>query len=63
MMIENPNKYYSNVPKDWIFASRLQWGLYSVLAEMGAEFDARTIALSLLYESGEKWPSALFQHQ
>jgi predicted unusual protein kinase regulating ubiquinone biosynthesis (AarF/ABC1/UbiB family) len=63
MVVDNPNKYYTNVPKDWIFASRLQWGLYSVLAEMGAEFDARSIALSLLFGPDEKWPDALFQHQ
>jgi len=63
MMLDNPNRYYTNVPRDWIFASRLQWGLYSVLAEMGAEFDARKIALELLFAKSEKWPPALFKHQ
>lgn len=63
MMVDNPNKFYANVPKDWVFVNRLQWGLYSVLAEMGAEFDARSIALSLLYDADEKWPAPLFKHQ
>lgn len=63
MVVDNPNKYYSNLPKEWFFTSRLQWGLYSVLAEMGAEFDARSIVLDLLYGPGEHWPGPLFKHQ
>ncbi len=53
---ENPNKYCSNLPKDWVFTNRLQWGLFSVLAEMGAEFNAREIILGLIYKPGEARP-------
>lgn len=56
MATENPNKFRLNVPKDWVFANRLQWGLGSVLAELGARGDFRTPLLDLLYEAGEPRP-------
>ncbi len=37
LVLENPNKTRMNLPKDWLFVNRLQWGLYAVLAELGAE--------------------------
>ena len=33
----NPNKRKLSMPRDFIFVNRLQWGLYSVLAALGAE--------------------------
>lgn len=56
LAVDNPNRFRSNVPKDWVFTSRLQWGVASVLARIGAEFDFRGIALDLLYEPGEPRP-------
>ncbi len=56
LAVDNPNRFRSNVPKDWVFTSRLQWGVASVLARLGAEFDFRGLALDLLYDPGEPRP-------
>ncbi len=34
---ENPNRFRTRVPKDWIFLMRVQWGLGALLAKLGAE--------------------------
>jgi predicted unusual protein kinase regulating ubiquinone biosynthesis (AarF/ABC1/UbiB family) len=36
MMVDNPNRFRLNLPRDWLFANRLQFGLLSVLAILGA---------------------------
>lgn len=36
MLFDNPNSRYTAVPAEWVFLNRLQWGLYSVLAYLGA---------------------------
>ncbi|HVN63545.1 MAG TPA: AarF/ABC1/UbiB kinase family protein [Candidatus Binataceae bacterium] len=54
----NPNQFKQNVPKDFVFVNRLQWGLNSVLASLDAEIDARSIMLPLLYDEGETPPPA-----
>jgi predicted unusual protein kinase regulating ubiquinone biosynthesis (AarF/ABC1/UbiB family) len=39
LLFDNKNKLKSNVPPEWLFVNRLQWGLYSVLAMLGATAD------------------------
>lgn len=39
MVLDNPNMRHTRMPRPWTFANRLQWGLNSVLAAMGAEAD------------------------
>ena len=36
MIFDNPNKARTAMPPDWLFVNRLQWGLNSVLAFLGA---------------------------
>ena len=36
MIFRNPNKFSTAIPPDWLFINRLQWGLNSVLAFLGA---------------------------
>lgn len=36
MVWQNKNMMKSTVPREWLFLNRLQWGLNSVLAELGA---------------------------
>lgn len=55
-LIENPNRFCSNIPKDWLFVNRLQWGLGCVLARLGATADFRSMLLDLIYEPGEVRP-------
>jgi predicted unusual protein kinase regulating ubiquinone biosynthesis (AarF/ABC1/UbiB family)/DNA-binding transcriptional regulator YiaG len=53
---DNPNKFRSNVPRDWFFADRLQFGLYMLLARLQVEAEFRQRILDLLYESNEPRP-------
>jgi predicted unusual protein kinase regulating ubiquinone biosynthesis (AarF/ABC1/UbiB family) len=36
LMFQNPNRFRTVIPPDWLFVNRLQWGLYSVLAHLQA---------------------------
>jgi len=36
MIFRNPNKFRTGLPPDWLFVNRLQWGMNSVLAHLGA---------------------------
>ena len=36
LLAENPNKMRMDMPRDWLFVNRLQWGLYSILASLQA---------------------------
>jgi predicted unusual protein kinase regulating ubiquinone biosynthesis (AarF/ABC1/UbiB family) len=36
LMWQNPNKFKITMPPEWLFLNRLQWGLQSVLAQLGA---------------------------
>ena len=52
LTFKNPNKFKMNIPGDWLFVNRLQWGLYSVLAHLNARADwggiwRRTLELPL----------------
>jgi len=48
IILNNKNRARSSVPQNWIFVNRLQWGLYSVLADLRAEADWGKILRSLL---------------
>jgi predicted unusual protein kinase regulating ubiquinone biosynthesis (AarF/ABC1/UbiB family) len=39
MVADNPNLRHTRMPRAWTFANRLQWGLNSVLASLGAQAD------------------------
>jgi predicted unusual protein kinase regulating ubiquinone biosynthesis (AarF/ABC1/UbiB family) len=56
MWLENPNRFRTNLPRDWVFLLRLQWGLYSILADLGAESDWRARLMDLVYEPGQARP-------
>jgi predicted unusual protein kinase regulating ubiquinone biosynthesis (AarF/ABC1/UbiB family) len=58
MWLENRNRFQTNLPRDWVFLPRLQWGLFSVLAELGAESDWRARLMDLIYEPGAARPGA-----
>ncbi len=49
MVLENPNKFRTNLPRDWIFLQRLQWGLNSVLAALDAEANWHRSFMKLIY--------------
>ncbi len=54
--IANRNRFRVNMPKDWVFLNRLDWGLHAVLAKLGAEGSWRPRVLDLLYQPGEPRP-------
>jgi predicted unusual protein kinase regulating ubiquinone biosynthesis (AarF/ABC1/UbiB family)/DNA-binding XRE family transcriptional regulator len=56
LVTENPNRFRANVPKDWVLTSRVQWGLFAVLAELGASSNWRRRILDLVYADGETRP-------
>lgn len=49
MITDNPAKFEINMPRDSIFTNRLQWGLYAVLADLGASSNWRRRHMPLLY--------------
>jgi hypothetical protein len=56
MVTQNVNKKRMNVPAEWVFLNRLQWGLFGILAQLGATASWRTFWLDFLYEPGEPRP-------
>ena len=52
LVVDNPNKFRLNLPRDFLFVNRIQWGLFSVLAALGAESSWRRRFLPLLGEEG-----------
>jgi transcriptional regulator with XRE-family HTH domain len=57
--VENPNRFQTNIPAEWVFLSRFQWGLFAVLAKLRAEVNWRRRLLDLVYEPGEARPPPL----
>lgn len=53
---ENQNRFRLTTPKHWVFTYRLNWGLYAVLAKLGASGDWRSPILDVLYGEGEARP-------
>ena len=37
MLFDNPNRFRTAMPQAWVFLNRLQWGLNSILAFLGAD--------------------------
>jgi predicted unusual protein kinase regulating ubiquinone biosynthesis (AarF/ABC1/UbiB family) len=56
--VDNPNRFQTNIPAEWVFLSRFQWGLFAVLAKLRAEVNWRRRLLDLVYEPGEPRPVA-----
>jgi predicted unusual protein kinase regulating ubiquinone biosynthesis (AarF/ABC1/UbiB family)/DNA-binding transcriptional regulator YiaG len=54
---ENRNRFRLTTPKHWVFTYRLNWGLYAVLAKLGACGNWRSTMLDLLYREGEARPN------
>jgi predicted unusual protein kinase regulating ubiquinone biosynthesis (AarF/ABC1/UbiB family) len=36
LMFKNPNKMRLGMPPEWLFLNRLQWGIFAILADLGA---------------------------
>jgi predicted unusual protein kinase regulating ubiquinone biosynthesis (AarF/ABC1/UbiB family)/DNA-binding XRE family transcriptional regulator len=58
-MTDNPNKFRVNLPRDWVFINRMQFGLYGLLGKMGASGDFREPMMRLLYAPGEPRPAPI----
>ncbi|MHB1847013.1 MAG: ABC1 kinase family protein [Deltaproteobacteria bacterium] len=48
LVLDNPNKFRMNLPPDFLFVNRIQWGLFAVLAALGAESNWHRRYLPLL---------------
>ena len=48
-----------NMPPDFVFVNRIQWGVYSLLAELGATHNWRAIHTEYLYRDDEPLPVAV----
>ena len=57
LVTRNPNTMHMRMPPEFVFLNRLQWGLNSILATLGAEANWRDLLLPLLYETSELWPA------
>ena len=55
--LSNPNRSRLKMPRELVFANRLQWGLYSVLADLEATCPYRDEILDVLYAPGEPRPA------
>ena len=56
LLKQNPNRRRMNVPREWVFLNRLQTGLNSVLAQLGASANWRSRYLELVYRPDEPRP-------
>lgn len=59
MTAQNPNLLRTDFPKDWVFVSRLQWGVSILLGRLGATANWRNKVLDLLYDKDESRPLPL----
>ncbi len=48
MIAKNPNKFRTSMPPEYLFINRLQWGLNSVLADLQATGDWRSLWLQAI---------------
>jgi transcriptional regulator with XRE-family HTH domain len=53
---ENRNRFRLTTPKHWVFTYRLNWGLYAVLAKLGARGNWRAPIVDLVYREDELRP-------
>jgi hypothetical protein len=54
--VSNPNRARLKMPRELVFANRLQWGLYSVLADLKSTWPWRGEMMDVLYAPGETRP-------
>jgi len=59
----NRNKARLNVPREWVLANRLESGLYTLLAKLGATANWRKKILDLLYEREGGRPPPFLEHE
>jgi predicted unusual protein kinase regulating ubiquinone biosynthesis (AarF/ABC1/UbiB family)/DNA-binding transcriptional regulator YiaG len=62
-VVDNPNKFRVNTPKDWFLANRTQFGLYSMLGRLEACANYHRPMLDLLYEPGEPRPASFAESE
>jgi predicted unusual protein kinase regulating ubiquinone biosynthesis (AarF/ABC1/UbiB family)/DNA-binding XRE family transcriptional regulator len=43
LVLDNPNRAVMRLPRDVLFLTRLEWGLHSVLADLGAQADWKAL--------------------
>ena len=48
LVVDNPNKFRMNLPRDFLFVNRVQWGIYAVLARLRSFSNWRRRLLPLL---------------
>ena len=63
LLVSNPNRAQLRMPRELLFANRLQWGLYSVLARLRSTLPLRGDILDILYEPGEPRPAPFTDSQ
>ncbi len=51
LVADNPNKFRLNLPRDFLFVNRVQWGLYAVLASLGSVSNWRRRMLPMIEAS------------
>jgi predicted unusual protein kinase regulating ubiquinone biosynthesis (AarF/ABC1/UbiB family)/DNA-binding XRE family transcriptional regulator len=56
-VVDSPNKFRINTPRNWFMANRTQFGLYSLLGSLEATANYRECILDLLYSPGEERPA------
>lgn len=61
--LDNRNRGQINVPREWVFAHRLESGLYALLGKLGAGGNWRRKMLALLYDEGEPRPAPFSEHE
>jgi predicted unusual protein kinase regulating ubiquinone biosynthesis (AarF/ABC1/UbiB family) len=57
LLRSNTNRSQLRMPRELLFANRLQWGLYSVLSRLGSTVSLRNEILDILYDHGEPRPA------
>ena len=53
MLFDNPNRFRTAMPPEWLFLNRLQWGLNSIMAHLGANAPFGTAYRAALEEPCE----------
>ncbi|HEY5373190.1 MAG TPA: AarF/ABC1/UbiB kinase family protein [Polyangiaceae bacterium] len=56
LLVSNPNRTKLKMPRELLFVNRLQWGLYSVLAQLGSTQSLRDEILDIVYDAEEARP-------
>ncbi len=57
LVSDNPNRHKLAMPAELLFANRLQWGLFSLLARLRPRVSLREEILAIVYAEGEERPT------